>query len=85
MSGFVGSGKPEIVEPGQLSPLLPEEDSLNESIGQSVMRDLKSIGNKLFLVLIPIKRDELQKELKNCFLFLFIDECFFFKGIYGDH
>jgi hypothetical protein len=87
MSSFI-DGNDQTVESGQLTAANPDfqtgEDSLNESVGQSIMRDLRSIGAKLLLVLIPRRRNELQKELKNCYLFVYFENIFFFKGIYGD-
>lgn len=47
-----------------------EDDTLNESIKDSLMRDLRSITRKLVVVLIPSKRNRFEQELKNCFLFL---------------
>lgn len=50
-------------------PVQPiEDETLNETVTESLLRDVRSIGRKLAVVLIPSKRNEFERELKNCLL-----------------
>ena len=62
--------------------LSPEYDTINEPIKDSLMRDVQSIVRKLRVVLIPQRKNEFEKELKNCifpritcFIFHFLILC----------
>ncbi|KAH7829493.1 putative Yip1 domain member 6 protein [Monocercomonoides exilis] len=44
---------------------LEDSDTLNESVMESILRDGRSIVQKLAVVLIPSRRKDLQKELRN--------------------
>ena len=55
---------------GQAVPTQPAPpiayDTINEPVSESLLRDLRSIVRKLSVVLIPSRKNEFEKELKNC-------------------
>ena len=51
-----------------------EYNTINEPIRESLLRDARSIVRKLSVVLIPSKKNEFEKELKNCLFFYYIPD-----------
>jgi hypothetical protein len=51
--------------------------TLNEPVSETLKRDLKSIGEKLKIVLLPRGKTNVLRDCKECLLILI-------KGIYGD-
>ena len=62
------------------------EDTINEPISASLLRDVRSIIRKLSVVLIPSKKNEFEKELKNCmFLIHFVLQIYYIVCVVLDY